>query len=169
MLFEEAARTPLIIVPAGGLHRPKTDERQWKCDRIVEFIDIYPTLVAMTGLPAPRGQTLEGRDLGPLLRDPQTPWNHPALTQTPRAVNGQDIMAYSLRTERWRYTEWGANGEHGRELYDHSGDPHEYVNLARIDSAANRETMQTLHAQIEKLKGPSAARPPKQPGKKKAK
>ena len=78
-------------------------------------------------------------------------------------------MGYSIRTERWRYTEWGANGEHGRELYDHANDPRETKNLANIDSPANRETMQALHAQIEKITGSLAAPPPKQPAKKKAK
>ncbi len=172
MLFEEAARAPLIIVPAGGLRRPKTDERQWKCDRVVEFIDIYPTVTALAGIGQPRGQTLEGRDLSPLLRDPQAPWNHPALTQTPRTIEGQQVMGYSLRTERWRYTEWGANGAHGRELYDHTNDPREFTNLARSDSAAHRETMQTLHAQIEKLKTSAAtpaADPAPQPAAKKKK
>lgn len=170
MLFEESARSPLIIVPAGGLRRAKTDERQWKCERIVEFLDIYPTIVALAGMSQPRGQTLEGRDLSPLLRDPQARWDHPAFTQNPRTVDGKNIMGYSIRTERWRYTEWGPDGEHGRELYDHTNDPRETNNLARVDSPANRETMQSLHAQIEKLKGASSAEPPpKQPAKKKAK
>ena len=172
MLFEEAARAPLIIVPAGGLRRSKTDERDWKCDRVVEFIDIYPTVCALAGIGQPRGQTLEGRDLSPLLRDPQAAWNHPALTQTPRNVDGQQVMGYSIRTERWRYTEWGANSEHGRELYDHANDPRELTNLSRAESAAHRETMQELHAQIEKLKAsaaPAADAAPKQAAKKKKK
>ena len=174
MLFEEAARAPLIIVPPGGLRRPKAEERQWKCDRIVEFIDIYPTIAALAGIGQPRGQTLQGRDLAPLLRDPQAPWDHPALTQTPRPVDGQIVMGYSLRTERWRYTEWGRDGEHGRELYDHANDPREFTNLAQADSAAHGATMQQLHEQIEKLKAsatppPAGAAAPKKAAKKKKK
>lgn len=174
MLFEEAARAPLIIVPAGGLRHPKTDEKQWKCDRVVEFVDIYPTLAALAGLHPPTAQTLQGRDLGPLLRDPQAAWNHPAFTQNPRPLDGKQIMGYSIRTEQWRYTEWGNNGEHGKELYNHVNDPHEYTNLAKVDAPANREAMQTLHEQIEKLKAttptPSdSPAPAKQPGKKKKK
>ena len=71
-----------------------------------------------------------------------------------------------------RYTEWGANGEHGRELYDHANDPREFKNLSRAESAAHRETMQELHAQIERLKAsaaPAADAAPKQAAKKKKK
>ena len=170
MLFEEAARAPLIIVPPGGLRRPKADERQWRCDRVVEFIDIYPTLVALAGMNPPQGQKLEGRDLSPLLRDPQAAWNHPALTQTPRSVSGQAIMGYSIRTERWRYTTWGSNGEHGRELYDHVNDPREHVNLAHgSGAAAQRTVIDELHARIEAIKRTAAPVPSPQPAKKKKK
>jgi iduronate 2-sulfatase len=155
MLFEEAARVPLIIVPAGGLRRPRTDEREWKCERVVELLDVYPTLVAMAGLTVPRGQTLEGRDLTPLLRNPQAPWDHDALTQTPRRVRGRDVMGYSLRTERWRYTEWGHDGEHGRELYDHAVDPREHTNLAHRDAGAHQGTIHELKTRMEKLKAGS--------------
>jgi arylsulfatase A-like enzyme len=41
----------------------------------------------------------------------------------------QRFFGYSLRTARWRYTEWG-EGTHGRELYDHDADPKELTNLA---------------------------------------
>ena len=33
-------------------------------------------------------------------------------------------MGRSIRTERWRYTEW-AGGAKGKELYDQDKDPHE--------------------------------------------
>ena len=39
-------------------------------------------------------------------------------------------MGYSVRTERWRYTEWDG-GKAGAELYDHDADPHEWNNLAK--------------------------------------
>ena len=152
MLFEEAARVPLIIVPAGGLRNPKSDERQWKCDRVVELLDVYPTLVELAGLSGPR-QKLQGRSLVPLLRDPQAAWNHAALTQTPRRVAGKDAMGYSLRTARWRYTEWGENGEHCRELYDHEADAREFTNLAHAGGAEKHAaTIAPLKAEMERLK-----------------
>ena len=39
------------------------------------------------------------------------------------------FMGRSVRTERWRYTEWG-DGKRGVELYDHEKDPREFTNLA---------------------------------------
>jgi uncharacterized sulfatase len=39
-------------------------------------------------------------------------------------------MGRSLRTERWRYTEWDG-GAQGVELYDHETDPREFRNLAQ--------------------------------------
>ena len=52
-----------------------------------------------------------------------------AVTQVLRPGGGKPVMGRSIRTERWRYTEWGEGGS-GRELYDHSADPHEFTNLA---------------------------------------
>jgi arylsulfatase A-like enzyme len=55
------------------------------------------------------------------LRDPQRPWKKAAFTS-------QSARNHSLRTERWRYTEWG--GPKNAELYDHETDPGELHNLA---------------------------------------
>ncbi len=38
-------------------------------------------------------------------------------------------MGYSVRTEKWRYTEWD-DGKRGTELYDEKADPAELRNLA---------------------------------------
>ena len=156
MLFEEAARVPLIIVPAGGLRRPKANEQEWKCNRVVELLDVYPTLVEMAGLKPPR-QKLEGRSLVPLLQNPQSSWDHPALTQTLRRVEGRDIMGYSIRTERWRYTEWGENGVHGRELYDHDSDPREHINLASGNADTIHPAIPRLKERMESMKAASEA------------
>jgi iduronate 2-sulfatase len=39
-------------------------------------------------------------------------------------------MGRSIRTERWRYTEWNG-GKDGLELYDYKTDPDEFINLAK--------------------------------------
>ncbi|HMX29023.1 MAG TPA: DUF4976 domain-containing protein, partial [Blastocatellia bacterium] len=91
--------------------------------RLVEFLDLYPTLMELTGLKAPH--KLEGRSFVPLLDNPQLKWKAAAYTQMSRA----GFSGYSVRTERWRYTEWG-EGLQGAELYDHQTDPQEYRNLA---------------------------------------
>lgn len=123
-LFEQGARAPLIIRAPGAAGNGTT------CPRIVEFVDIYPTIAKLANVPAPKA--LEGRDLGPLLADPIADWDGYAVTQILRPADSRlpkPVMGCSIRTERWRYTEW-AEGAAGRELYDHQTDPLEFNNLA---------------------------------------
>jgi uncharacterized sulfatase len=116
--FEESARVPLII----SLPRQKTAGQS--CPRLVELLDIYPTLADLAGVTPPAG--LAGRSLRPLLNNPEAAWDHPAFTQVQRGK----VPGYSIRTERWRYTEWD-RGAKGVELYDEAADPQELKNLAR--------------------------------------
>ncbi len=120
-LFERSARAPLMIAGPGVSARGRSTTR------IVEFVDIYPTLADLSGLPAPAG--LHGRSLKPLLNNPQAAWEHSALTQVRRGTGDATFMGYSVRTDRWRYTEWG-DGTRGVELYDEVADPAEMQNLA---------------------------------------
>jgi iduronate 2-sulfatase len=115
--FEESARTPLII----AVPNQKTAGQPSR--RIVELLDIYPTLADLAGLTPPAD--LQGRSLRPLLNHPAAEWNYPAFTQVQRGK----VPGYSIRTERWRYTEWDL-GAKGVELYDHDADPQELKNLA---------------------------------------
>jgi uncharacterized sulfatase len=117
-LFEESARAPLVIVAPGAQGNGRATAR------IVEFVDLFPTLAELCGVPAPAG--LAGVSLRPLLENPAAPWSRPAFTQMLRAGNK---MGRSVRTERWRYTEWD-EGRAGSELYDHATDPGEHRNLA---------------------------------------
>lgn len=119
--FEVAARAPLIISAPGQKHAGAAT------DALAEFVDIYPTLCELCGLPLPEG--LEGTSLVPVMQDPDRPWKSAAFSQYPR---GQ-VMGYSMRTDRYRYTEWlpkGGGEPVARELYDHQEDPQENVNLA---------------------------------------
>jgi len=121
LLFEEVARVPLIIA------LPKTAVTGVS-PRPVELIDLYPTLSDYCGLKPPAN--LEGRNLRLLLENPKARWLFPAITQQVRNQDGKGIMGYSVRTERWRYTEWDG-GSAGSELYDHMTDSHEWQNLAK--------------------------------------
>ncbi len=131
-LFEESAHVPLII------STPWLKQRGQASPRTVEFVDIYPTLADLSGLTPPKN--LAGVSLKPLLENPRAAWSLPAYTQVWRG----NFSGHSVRTERWRYTEWD-NGEKGVELYDHDADPHEFNNLANdLKFAATRAEMKLL-------------------------
>ena len=132
-VFEESARVPMIIAGAGvAAGQP--------CERLVELLDVYPTLVELCGLP--KINELEGHSLRPLLVDPKAAWHDVAYTQ----VRHDGIMGRSVRTPRWRYTEWD-EGRAGAELYDHQADPHEYQNLA--DDPQHQSDRQQLHKLLQ--------------------
>jgi iduronate 2-sulfatase len=116
-VFELSARAPLIAVT------PQMKRKGKSCSQIIEFVDIYPTLADLCGLSAPAN--LEGTSFKPLLNDPELSWKKTAFTQVQRGR----IAGRSVRTTRWRYTEWD-EGKQGVELYDHDTDPGEYYNLA---------------------------------------
>src|SRR4051812_15938820 len=132
LLFEEANRVPLIL--AG----PNISGRGGS-PRTVEMLDLYPTLVDLCGLAVPKHK-LEGKSLKPLLTEPTAEWNRPAYSQVQRGTDqtpaAPSLMGRSVRTERWRYTEWD-DGKVGAELYDHDNDPHEYKNVAKDESQAS--------------------------------
>lgn len=109
-LFEEGTRFPLVIAAPGR-------QRGAKSSRVVEALDVYPTVVELAGLPARDG--LEGRSLIPLLNRADAPWDRPAVTEQIRqeAAEGRPILGRTVRTERWRYSEWDG-GRLGAELYD---------------------------------------------------
>lgn len=115
-LFEESARAALVMAA------PDLPSRGAVCRRLVEFVDIYPTLAELCGLKPP--PNLEGLSMVPLLERPSRPWKKAAFTQVRRGK----VMGRSVRTEGFRYTEWG--GPEVAELYDHERDPHEFTNFA---------------------------------------
>ena len=121
-LFEGSARAPAIIAAPGAAAKGGTS------GRTIELLDFYPTLADLCGL-AGAPANLAGRSLRPLLKDPKAAWDKPALTQVRRGNDAAAIMGYSVRDERWRYTEWD-EGRRGAELYDEAGDPRELRNLA---------------------------------------
>jgi uncharacterized sulfatase len=64
--------------------------------------------------------------------NPKLKGKNAAYTQ----VNRGQTVGRSVRTERWRYTEWGLDGKDGIELYDHSKDTGEYHNLSGTPETA---------------------------------
>lgn len=152
-LFENSARVPLMI--ASPKHR---NTAGLPTKSLAELVDLYPTLADLAGLPAPKH--LVGKSLVPVLADPTAKVRDTALTtfDTNDRVNRPPLrpraVGYSVRTERWRYTEWGEDGKLGIELYDHWNDPKEFVNLGLAPHAQKTvaEMKKLLDEQVAKAK-----------------
>jgi iduronate 2-sulfatase len=126
--FEIATRSPLLISV------PKSQTAGRKCDAPVEFVDVYPTLAELCGLPAPTTK-VDGNSLKNFLDNPSAPATDVAISQYPRrdSITGTDLMGYSIRDNRWRAIFWrDRSGPNivATELYDEQNDPTETVSLA---------------------------------------
>jgi arylsulfatase A-like enzyme len=139
-LWEEATHAPLIF--AG----PGIAGEKAACGRTVSFLDIYPTLSELCGLP-PRAE-LEGVSLLPLLKNPSSPWDRPALT-----THGRNN--HTVRSERWRYIRYRDGTE---ELYDHENDPLEWTNLA--EKREHAQVKENLAHWLPKVNAEDAPRRP---------
>ena len=193
--YEISTRVPLII-RSPGMSALGTSGTMTNAP--VELVDVFPTLLDLCSLPIPdettsitnditRYQILEGTTLLPLLEDSQQPWKSAAFSQYQRHISykssydsdrtlspagGGKGMGYSIRTDRYRYTEWWrTNGNYGKfgvttgsnpydpdasrvvaneasfvELYDYQEDPHETENLAYTQAAAHAALIAELQA-----------------------
>lgn len=132
--FENALHSPLIVSAPGfdgGVS-----------NALVEFVDIFPALVELCGLPMP--EHLQGSSFVPLMHQPDRQWKDAAFS---RYFDGD-----SIRTDRYRYTAWTRYSSkpgdpyrverYARMLYDHETDPHENVNIAELPE--NREIVDRL-------------------------
>jgi arylsulfatase A-like enzyme len=133
-LWENSTRVPMIIVAPGV-------EGGRVCTKPVELIDIYPTLLDLTGQKADPKH--EGQSLVPLLKDVKADWPYPARTSF-----GPGNVA--IATDGYRYIHYNDGSE---EFYDHAKDPHELTNIiddpayeAKI--ATHRKHMPTSYHEI---------------------
>lgn len=143
--FEQATRSPLIISAPGfnkGLASAPT-----------EFIDIFPTLCDLTGLPIP--EKLDGVSLVPMMQKPNVSVKDFAVSQY--SYNG--CMGYTIRTERYRYTEWikdwrtfqpfDSSRVRGRELYDYQKDPAETMN--QVDNPEYKKVLEEMQRHMHQF------------------
>ena len=133
-LFEVALRSPLIVSVPGQTHQGV------KTEALAELVDIYPTLCDACQLSVP--SQLEGLSLMSVIEQPTCPSKTAAFSQKGRSTGN------SIRTDRYRYTEWGRNGSRGVELYDYDVDPHETINIANLPENAQlvAHLSEQLHA-----------------------
>jgi iduronate 2-sulfatase len=155
--FEISTRVPLIVRTPAMASLGSAGSRS---GALVELVDLYPTLLDLCSLPTPNqpaGQALQGTTFLPLLEDPAQPWKKAVFSQYQRHINANEPgdvpvgssgtgMGYSIRTQRYRYTEWwvtdstdetdrhiikaGITAPGHVELYDYVADPNETTNLA---------------------------------------
>ncbi len=116
-LWDRGTKVPLIFAGPGV----KGNQR---CLQPAELLDIYPTLIELTGIPA--RSDLEGLSLSPQLKDASAKRERPAITSHNQGNHG-------VRSERWRYIRYADGSE---ELYDMVEDPNEWTNLAAIPEHA---------------------------------
>lgn len=143
--YEGATHAPLIVAVPGMKAAGQ------KTDALVEFVDIYPSLATLCGLPLTKG--LEGQSFAPLLDDPKAPWTKLAFSEYPKGGR----QGTAMRNDRYRYVEWrDKTGKLvARELYDHIADPQENENVA--DKPENAKLLDELAVQLQ------ASRPHNQP------
>ena len=148
--FDLDARVPLLIGSPGMKSAGQRTASP------TELLDLFPTLVALCGLPKPDG--LEGTSHAPLLNDPSLKLKPAAFTQHPRPAyydrepGGQpSVMGVSVRTASVRYTEWRdwkTGKPVSRELYDAANDPNEMKNA--VDSPALAVAQEEAAALLKK-------------------
>jgi arylsulfatase A-like enzyme len=134
-LFEECARVPLIMRVPNQTSAGKTTEA------LVELIDMYPTLVELSGLNVP--ENIQGKSFLPLFKNPLSRGKPAVYT----VVSRGNQLGRSIRTKRYRYAEWP--DEDKCELYDLESDPCEYTNLAENPGyRPKRQEMRRLLADV---------------------
>ncbi len=133
--WHESTRVPLIVRLPGSKHSSQSR-------RLVNLIDLYPTLIDLCELPS---KPLDGRSFKSLLADPMASWN---ASTTTIFGNGNA----SIHDERWHYIHY-RNGT--RELYDLKQDPMEWTNLARSDAAESKKALAKLSALVPKTFAPT--------------
>lgn len=149
--FETSMHAPLIVsAPMADDVEPGSRVRA-----LVEFVDIYPSLCELTGLPAPAH--LQGDSFVPLMQDPQQ-------VGKPFAV-GRFGRGDTIRSDTLRFSEYtnGKGDVTGSMIYDHRIDADENVNVIadpeyRNPAAELQTELRRQLDRIQQLPAPAANR-----------
>ncbi|QGJ70942.1 Iduronate sulfatase [Planctomycetales bacterium 10988] len=118
--YEIDTRIPFII------RDPRSPSNGQRCDRLVETLDLFPTLCELAGVAMP--EMVDGQSAAALINDPEALHKGAAFTQFVR----QQMIGNAIRTDKWRYVEWRTLKEaelKHQELYDQQNDPDENKNV----------------------------------------
>jgi arylsulfatase A-like enzyme len=126
--YRTSLKAPLIVkIP---------DQQQgFARKEMVEFVDIYPTLVDLCGIEAP--SHLQGNSLRPLLNNSEDhPWKD--------RVESVWHNGFTYTTDHHTYTEWRSQTDsiEGQMLFDHQSDPDENINI--VDQKESQSVIDTL-------------------------
>lgn len=157
--FEQATHCCMMLAAPGM-------KKGVKSASVAEFVDVYPTLCELTGTTTP--ENLDGKSLVPVLKNPKAKTKKYAFSQFPRNAT---THGYTVRGERYRYTEWHKNWKSyepydgrepiGIELYDYEKDPLETTNLAHDPKYAKvlKQMQDVLHEQYARTAASPMAAP----------
>jgi arylsulfatase A-like enzyme len=132
--YRETLNVPLIVSNPTLYPQPQST------DALASLIDVVPTLAAMTGTPEPQQFGFKGKDLTPVLADPNASVQdvlHFTYEDDVFPVKGADCIRAIVEPD-WKYAVYydpftGAPIEY--EMYDLERDPLEMTNLAHAAHA----------------------------------
>jgi arylsulfatase A-like enzyme len=133
--FDRTMNAPLIVKAPGIKGGVQTTA-------ITEFIDIYPSLCELAGLPLPGH--LDGESFVSELKDPD---NHFKDFAYSRYHWGESVI-----TDRYIFTEWTrkSGAKYGRMLYDHASDPKENINVS--ENPAYAEVVRLMETRLNHIR-----------------
>ena len=132
-LFDRSCRAPFIVVSPDG-------KQGAVCRSLIEFVDLYPTVMDYCGVKLP--PQLAGQSLRQLLKNPAEKGREAAFTLVIRGRH----YGQSVRTDRWRYTQWS---DGNAELYDELNDPEETHDL--FGDPAHAKLIAELKGRLTKI------------------
>lgn len=156
--FRIDTQVPLIVKAAN-------QSKGQRIEALTELVDMFPTICDLAGVE--KADYLQGTSLVPLFENPKLEWKPAVFTQFRRrphiSKDGKEYMGYSMQTKKYHYVEWytwdnqkKVKGDFAAvELYDHSNDLYETVNIA--GEAENKALIEELSQQLKT--GWKAARP----------
>ena len=121
-LFEDGTRVPLIIAGPGIKNNKEI------INNPVELVDLYPTIMDLVQMQTPK--FVSGKSIVPLLENSANIVRESALTELQVNTGNGIAQGYSIKTKRYRLSQWEHKGVKAYELYDHFSDTSELTNLA---------------------------------------